>query len=81
MNHYEKWSYYTDNNFIEKNSLRIEEEEGDLKLYYYFSTLRWRWCYAIVYKNTILREYEGDCSYDEWNMAIDLIQILKEEKK
>ena len=79
---YEKWSYI-ENDFIQKDSLRVEEEEGVLKMYHYFSTLRWKWCYAIVYKDTMLREYEdGDGSlYDEWDMAVDMFNLLNEDNK
>ena len=81
MSNYEKWSYI-ENDFIQKDSLRVEEEEGSLKMYHYFSTLRWKWCYAIVYKDIMLREHEEcDASslYDEWDMAVDMFNLLKED--
>lgn len=83
MSNYEKWSYI-ENDFIQKDSLRVEEEEGALKMYHYFSTLRWKWCYAIVYNDIMLREHEEcDASslYDEWDMAVDMFNLLKEEDK
>ena len=61
---YESWKYNLD--FIDKNTLKIEEEKEDLKMYTYFSTLRWKNCIAIVYKDIILCEYEDDIPYDDW---------------
>lgn len=80
MDHYEKWSYYTDNDFIDKKTLTIEAEKGDLKLYHYFSTLQWQYSYAIVYKNIILREHQDEYPYDEWDMAVDLLSVLNKEE-
>ena len=81
MHKYEYWSYNLD--FIDKKTLKVEEEEGDLKMYSYFSTLRWKHCIAIVYKNIMLREYEDEDGsyYDEWNMAIDMLDVMKQEKE
>lgn len=79
MKEYESWNYNLE--FIDKKTLKVEEEEGDLKMYTYFSTLRWKNCVAIVYKDIMLREYEEDNPYDDWYMAIDMIKILKNEKE
>ena len=76
---YEKWSYIA-NEFIDKKTLKIEGDEGDLKLYEYFSTLRWRWCYAIVYKDNLLRECE-EMPYDEWDMAVEMMKLLRNERE
>lgn len=71
---YDEWSYIK-NNYIQENTLKVEEDEGDLKLYEYFSTLRWKWCYAIVYKDFMLRESEEFLD-DEWHMAVEMKNLL-----
>lgn len=71
---YEKWSYVRDN-YVDEKTIRIEEDCDKLKLYEYFSTLRWKWCYAIVYNDNMLRECE-DMPYDEWDMAKEMLTLL-----
>ncbi len=75
---YEKWSYIK-NEFIDKDTLKVEEQEGDLIMYHYFSTLRWKWCYAIVYHDIMIRECEDDIPYCEWEMATDLMEVIKND--
>lgn len=78
MKMYESWEKQQE--YIDQKTIRIEEKEGDLKLYNYFSTLRWKWCYAIVYKDMLLREYEDMDYYDEWDMAVDMLNLLQNKK-
>lgn len=68
-----KWNEYQQ--FIKKDSLKIEEDNEDLKLYHFFDNLQWTWIYAVVLKDNILicsKEYP----YTVFETAKDVYHIM-----
>lgn len=70
------WSEYLENDFIDKKTLKIEEQEGELILYYYFDTLQWKHIYSIILRNQFLFQ-SVDYPHDAWDIAIDVYKIMK----
>lgn len=79
MKEYKTWSSMLENQYIDEKTVSVEDSFGNLKLYSYFSTLRWATCYAIVVGDTVVREQEGDYPYEEWDMAVDMAKVLAKE--
>lgn len=69
----EKWSEYQE--CIQDKKFSIEEQLGDLCMYYYFDTLQWGYRYAIVLKDTIILISE-EYPYDEWFGASEAYKII-----
>ena len=72
------WKEYQQ--FVDK--LKIEENIGDLRLYHYFDTLRWSWCYAIVFEDEIIIISQNDIyPYDFWDGMKTMYNILTKSNK
>lgn len=74
MNDY-TWEEYQQ--FIQENSLKLEEEKGELKLYHYFDTLQWKYCYSIILKNTFI-SCSFEYPYSDFELAKDVYLLMKD---
>lgn len=75
MNNY-TWEEYQQ--FIQENSLKLEDEEGELKLYNYFDTLEWKYNQAIVLFNKIL--LQGEYLENDFYLAKEVYLTMKEKE-